>query len=143
MPIASASSSWLRENCARLPEHARPEYFLLDALRDPLPEGYDVLTCSLFVHHLSSEDAARLLARMKRAAKRAVIVQDLLRSRGALRLTWLATHALSRNRLILEDGTASVAAAFTLEEARDLARRAGFRPSSVTRHWPYRWVLSE
>ncbi|HUR29676.1 MAG TPA: methyltransferase domain-containing protein [Planctomycetota bacterium] len=132
-----------RENCASLPESSRPSFFPLDVLRDPLPEGYDVLTCSLFVHHLTVDDATLLLTRMKRAAKRAVIVQDLLRSPGALRLTWLATRALSRNRLIREDGTASVEAAFTLEEARELARSAGFAAASVRRCWPYRWVLSE
>jgi 2-polyprenyl-3-methyl-5-hydroxy-6-metoxy-1,4-benzoquinol methylase len=141
--IAPLAIQVARENCANMPESSRPRYFQLDALQDPLPEGYDVLTCSLFVHHLSVDQATTLLMRMKRAAKRAVIVQDLLRSPGALRLTWLATRALSRNPLILEDGPASVAAAFTLEEARALAQRAGYEPSNVNPCWPYRWLLSE
>src|SRR5688572_6971282 len=30
-------------------------FFVHDAIRDPLPTGYDVVTCSLFLHHLSDD----------------------------------------------------------------------------------------
>ncbi len=131
-----------RESSARLPVQSRPTFFVLDALKDPLPSGYDVLTCSLFLHHLSVDDAIALLAKMRAAAKRAVFVQDLLRSPAAMRLAWLATRLCSRNPLILEDGPTSVAAAFTLDEARDLARRAGLEHARVVNRWPYRWVCA-
>jgi len=132
-----------REGVASLPAAKRPHYFVLDALREPLPRDYDVLTCSLFLHHLSAAQAVSLLSNMRAAAKRAVIVQDLLRSPAALRLAWIATRLCSRNKLILDDGPASVAAAFTLDEARDLAREAGFSATSIVGKWPYRWILSE
>ena len=36
-------------------------FFQLDALRDPIPDGYDALTCSLFLHHLDENDALELV----------------------------------------------------------------------------------
>ncbi len=34
------------------------------AVDEPLPEYFDVVTCSLFLHHLAEDEAVRLLARM-------------------------------------------------------------------------------
>ncbi len=45
-------------------------FFRLDALKDRLPEGFDVLSCSLFLHHLSEDEAVELLRRMAAAARR-------------------------------------------------------------------------
>src|SRR5262249_40783337 len=44
------------------------KFFRLDGLHEPLPEGYDVVTCSLFLHHLDDEQAVSLLQRMAAAA---------------------------------------------------------------------------
>ncbi len=129
-----------RERVARSNLRTRPQFMVLDALRDPLPPGYDVITCSLFLHHLSVEDAVALLAKMHAAAARAVIVQDLLRSQAGMRLTWLVTRLFSRNPLILEDGPLSVAAAFTIDEAGELARKAGLSSAQISGRWPCRWV---
>ena len=36
-------------------------FFPLDVLREPLPEGFDVACCSLFLHHLAEEEIVALL----------------------------------------------------------------------------------
>src|SRR5262245_26893281 len=36
-------------------------FFVHDAIGDPLPAGFDVVTCSLFLHHLGSDNAVSLL----------------------------------------------------------------------------------
>src|SRR5262245_35162005 len=43
-------------------------FFQLDLLADPLPTGYDVITCSLFLHHLAEEQAVTVLTKMREAA---------------------------------------------------------------------------
>ncbi len=114
----------------------------LDVLRDPLPEGYDVICCSLFLHHLEVEDAVTLLGKMARAARRLVLVNDLARSRFGYALAWAGCRLLSRSYIVRHDGPASVAAAFTPAEARDLAARAGLIGATVERRWPERFLLS-
>ena len=117
-------------------------FFVLNALADSIPEGYDVLTCSLFLHHLNEADAAGLLRRMADAAGRMVLVDDLIRSRVGYALAWAGCRMLSRSPVVHHDGPVSVSSAFTLEEVRELARRAGLGVVSLTRHWPCRFLWS-
>jgi len=114
-------------------------YFALDALRDPWPEGYDVHTCSLFLHHLEEDDAVAFLRRL--GSGRACVVVDLDRSRRGLWLTRLATRILTRSPVVRRDGPQSVRNAFTAAEAARLAGRAGLEGARVQPAWPCRWTL--
>ncbi len=120
----------------------RVSFFVLDALRERLPSDYDVLCCSLFLHHLSETDAIALLSRMAVAAQSLVLVDDLVRSRWGYLLAWTGCHVLSGSRIVHVDGPISVAAAFTPSEALFLAERAGLQGASLTRHWPQRFLLT-
>jgi 2-polyprenyl-3-methyl-5-hydroxy-6-metoxy-1,4-benzoquinol methylase len=55
-------------------------FFQVDALAGPLPDGYDVLLCTLFLHHLDEPQAVDLLRRMGQASRSRVLVNDLCRS---------------------------------------------------------------
>src|SRR5262245_21368332 len=44
-------------------------FFRADVLRDPLPQGYDAVISSLFLHHLTEEQATTLLRRMAAAGR--------------------------------------------------------------------------
>lgn len=115
-------------------------FFELDALRDPLPQGYDAVTCSLFLHHLSETDAVRLLGALA-GAGRVVLVNDLCRSRTGYALVWVACRLLTRSHVVHVDGPRSVAAAFTPAEMLTLAERGGLTGATVSRHWPQRMLL--
>jgi 2-polyprenyl-3-methyl-5-hydroxy-6-metoxy-1,4-benzoquinol methylase len=117
-------------------------FFLLNALIDPIPEGYDVVTCSLFLHHLDQADAILLLQRMAAATRRIVLVNDLERTRRGYWLAWAGCRLLTRSPIVWNDGPISVAAAFTSAEARTLAERAGLHGATLSRHWPERFLLS-
>jgi 2-polyprenyl-3-methyl-5-hydroxy-6-metoxy-1,4-benzoquinol methylase len=117
-------------------------FFRHDALREPLPRGFDVVTCSLFLHHLSETDAVTLLAALGRAAGRLVLVNDLARGQWNLALVWLATRLLTRSPVVRADGPLSVRAAFTPAEALRLADQAGLAGATVRRRWPCRFLLS-
>ena len=117
-------------------------FFSLDVLNDDLPEGYDVLMCSLFLHHQSREDAKRLLRRMADAARRSVLVNDLRRTRLGYVLAHIACRLLTRSKVVHSDGPLSVRAAFTSEEALEIAKEAGLAGATVSHHWPQRFLLS-
>src|SRR5487761_1574136 len=110
-------------------------FFVLDVVKEALPVDYDVVTCSLFLHHLDEVDAEQLLRRMAGAARRLVLVDDLRRSRSGYALAWLGCHLLTRSPVVHADGPRSVRAAFTLEEAARLAQRAGLADCRIVRHW--------
>lgn len=118
------------------------QFFNLDVLQDPLPDNYDLLTCTLFLHHLSNLDAVELLGRMRKAAQHQILVDDLIRSHVGWCLAWLGSHLLSTSDVVHHDGPISAAAAFTMKEVRELAEHAGLENATVTRHWPERFLLS-
>jgi SAM-dependent methyltransferase len=142
------------EGCDRSPRavaHARRRaaeagadvrFFEWDATAGPLPEGYDVVTASLFLHHLDEVQAVQLLERMAVAARRLVLVNDLRRGLGGLVLAHVAGRLLSASPVVHRDGPRSVVAAFTTAEALALARRAGLADARVARRWPCRFLLS-
>jgi 2-polyprenyl-3-methyl-5-hydroxy-6-metoxy-1,4-benzoquinol methylase len=103
---------------------------------------FDVVVCSLFLHHQSADTAVALLTQMRRLARRLVLVNDLVRSSTGYGLAWLATRVLTRSPVVHVDGPRSVAAAFTLSEVRELAEAAGMGGASVVRRWPCRYLLA-
>ena len=114
-----------------------------DVLTAALPEGYDVVMTSLFLHHLERDEAARLLAAMRAAARRLVVIDDLRRDGLGLALAWLGSRTLTRSPVVRVDGPRSVRAAFTITEVRRLAEAAGWsRDLRVRTHWPRRFLLT-
>ena len=105
--------------------------FRHDVVRDPLPGGYDLVMCSLFLHHLDEPDVIRVIANMKRAAGRMVVATDLVRGRLNLGLVTLGSRLLSRSPVVHFDAPASVRAAFTPAELRALAKAAGLDGATV------------
>lgn len=116
-------------------------FFQHDVLTHDLPQRFDVITCSLFLHHLDDETAETLLAQLYAATRWLLIVCDLHRCRRGLALAWLGTRLLSRSTIVHVDGPRSVRAAFTRTEAARLAARARIPAATVESIWPCRWRL--
>lgn len=131
-----------RSIAAQVPDDTGNElrFFELDALRDPIPEGYDLVTSSLFVHHLEWSDAVHLVRRLAQAARRRLFVQDLRRTRLGYLLAWLGLHTLTRSDVARIDGLRSVEAGFTVAEARRLCAEAALHGAVVSTAWPQRWI---
>jgi 2-polyprenyl-3-methyl-5-hydroxy-6-metoxy-1,4-benzoquinol methylase len=117
-------------------------FALLDVALQPLPDAFDVVLCSLFLHHLGDAEAETLLRRMRDAARRLVVVFDLRRTRLGYLFAWLGCRLLSRSHVFHVDGTRSVEAAFAMDEARQLAERAGLTGARIDARWPERFQLT-
>jgi SAM-dependent methyltransferase len=102
---------------------------------------FDVVTCTLALHHFEPPAARVLLGELRRVARRTPIVGDLMRSAPAFAGTWLYAHVTSRNRLTRHDAPLSVRRAYTPREAVDLARAAGWRAPRVHREPFFRMTL--
>jgi 2-polyprenyl-3-methyl-5-hydroxy-6-metoxy-1,4-benzoquinol methylase len=118
------------------------EFECRDALADDLPPDFDVVMCSLFLHHLSNDNAITLLRRMAAATRHQVLVNDLRRGWYGLTLAYLASRVLTRCDVVHVDAVKSVGAAFTLAELRQIAAKAGLANAAVARRWPARMLLT-
>jgi SAM-dependent methyltransferase len=117
------------------------QFFRRDVLNEPLPEGYDVVMCSLFLHHFPEDVASALLARMAGAAERLVLVNDLCRSALGYWLAWLGCRFLTRSPIVRVDGPLSVQSAFSMKEIQEVARQGGLAGAVVEPRWPCRFLL--
>ena len=97
-----------------------------NALDAPIrPGSVDVALCSLVLHHLPEEAVVGLLRRLASLARLGFVVSDFRRGRLAWAAVWLATHAVSGNRMTRHDGPLSVRRAYTPEELARLSSKAG------------------
>lgn len=125
----------------RIGETSHISFGIGDALRDPLPTGYDVVMCSLFLHHLTNDEAESFLRSMKQAAGMAVLVNDLRRSTVGYSLAWLVSRTLSRSPVVHTDALLSVRSAFTTGEVKGIAQAAGMPDPTIRNVWPFRFLL--
>lgn len=119
----------------------RIETLVHDVLAGPLPGGFDIVMCHLFLHHLGSDDIVTLLRRMRESGAKAVVITDLRRTRRGYALAWLASRLLTRSPVVHADALLSVRGALTVGELRRLATAAGYEEPRIETVWPQRMLL--
>lgn len=113
-----------------------------DAFRLPFADdAFDFVICSLFTHHFTDENAARILSEMNRVARRKIYVIDLHRHAAAYIFYKIFCTAFRISRLVREDGSLSILRSFKPSELEKIGREARLEHSSVKRFFPFRLVL--
>lgn len=113
-----------------------------DSLKLPFAaRSFDFVIASLFLHHFRDEDVVRLLADFGRIARRAVIINDLVRNRVPYYFIRVTGPILADSFLTRNDAPVSVLRGFTKGEMTGLANRAGLKRIKVERSFPYRLSL--
>jgi 2-polyprenyl-3-methyl-5-hydroxy-6-metoxy-1,4-benzoquinol methylase len=138
MDISAVAVECARRRAASL---ANIQFFTGDVLADSPTGSYDVVFCSLFLHHFDEVDVVKILKKCRLAARQIVLAEDLSRTRAGYALAWFGGRILSRSPVVHHDAPASVAGAFTPSEARVLARGAGLVRIEIAAHWPERFLL--
>ncbi len=109
-----------------------------DALALPFRDAsFDLLSCNLFVHHLSPDDAVRFVDEGLRVCRTAVLINDLIRHPLHLALTW-AGMPMYRSRITRHDAPASVRQAHTIAEMQGLLLRTKAARAEVESRYLYR-----
>jgi 2-polyprenyl-3-methyl-5-hydroxy-6-metoxy-1,4-benzoquinol methylase len=109
-----------------------------DAFHLPFrPRSFDFVICSLFLHHFENARITELLAQMRTAARRAVVVLDLERHPLAYYFLPATRYLLGWHEVTVSDGCISVEAGFRRRELAALARAAGADRPRVRKHRPW------
>ncbi len=87
-------------------------------------DAYDIVLCTLSLHHFSDEDAVRLLRRCWELSRKFVLVSDLRRGFLLKAGVYVLTALIFREPMTRYDARLSAARAFSFSEMHTLAMRA-------------------
>jgi SAM-dependent methyltransferase len=107
--------------------------------------SYDLVCCSLALHHFSEFDAAKVLRRACEHSHDKVLVADLERTWFTWACVKAVTSVATRDAMTRHDARLSVERAFSFRELGDLAAQAGWRNFGHARFVPARqaiWMCS-
>ena len=112
--------------CANLFEWNLSSDRKLDGLK-PSSLPYDMVLCSLALHHFSNDDAVRALQKLRVLSRARVLVADLRRARWLTCAVYFVTATIYRDEMTKTDARLSAARAFSFREMRELAERSGWK----------------
>jgi len=110
-----------------------------DALALPLRDcAFDLVSCSLFAHHLEPDELGRFAREALRVSRCAVLINDLIRHPLHLALVY-AGFPLMRSYVSRADGVASVRRSYVPEEVRAMISSNGSSPGvEIRRRYLFR-----
>jgi ubiquinone/menaquinone biosynthesis C-methylase UbiE len=109
-----------------------------DALALPFQNStFDIVSCTLFTHHLSPSQLIQFVNEGLRVCRKAVIINDLVRSPIHLVLVY-AGFPLYSSPITRHDAPASVRQAYTPHEMRNIMAQTGAKRIQLSRHYLYR-----
>jgi ubiquinone/menaquinone biosynthesis C-methylase UbiE len=113
-----------------------------NALTMPFGDGaFDLVSCSLFAHHLDPQQLRQFVHEALRVSRRAVLINDLVRHPLHWALAF-AGYPMMLNRVAWLDGLTSVRRAYVPKEIRQIlstASSSGIAPRvEISRHYLYR-----
>jgi len=124
--------------CSHLPRNGSVPKIAGDALSLPFRDStFDLVSNSLFVHHLSPAEVVSFAREALCVCRIAVLVNDLVRHPLHLALVY-AGLPLYRSRLTRHDAPASVRQAYTVTEMQEFFQQAGSTKVDVQRHYLFR-----
>jgi ubiquinone/menaquinone biosynthesis C-methylase UbiE len=130
--------AYAKEHCKDFPEISfYPENIFSESFKN---RRFDLLTCTLFLHHFSKDDLVQLLSQFRKQSDK-VIINDLHRHPFAYySIKWI-TKFFSRSTMVKNDACLSVWRAFTRKDWEEILNHAEIRKYSLVWRWAFRWRL--
>ena len=125
-------------------EYSELSFKTLDILsKDFKKQSYDVVLCTLFLHHFKNEELISFLKTTTNKATIGVVVNDLHRHKLAYYLFKLIGFFI-KNKMVRQDGLTSVLRAFKREDLENIAKEIKVH-FSIQWKWAFRylWILKK
>jgi ubiquinone/menaquinone biosynthesis C-methylase UbiE len=112
-----------------------------DALALPFrDDSFDLVSCTLFTHHLSPQQVVAFVNEALRVCRSAVLINDLVRHSLHLALVYAALP-IFRSPITRHDSLASVRQSYTVEEMRALLQKTTAARVQIHGHFLFRMGL--
>jgi 2-polyprenyl-3-methyl-5-hydroxy-6-metoxy-1,4-benzoquinol methylase len=105
---------------------------------------YDIVLCTLTLHHFKDEEIINLLKVFKANAKMGIVINDLQRRSISYRLFQSLCYVFRLNDMSREDGLVSILRGFKRPELEQFSKKLHFKNYSIQWKWAFRyqWVIN-
>lgn len=102
-------------------------------------KDYDIVICSLFLHHFTEEELLVFFQKCKTSNVKALLINDLQRHWLPYYLFKLLTWALRANPMTKADGGLSIRKGFTRKELQDVFQKSKLQDYTLEWKWAFRY----
>ena len=105
---------------------------------------YDIVLCTLTLHHFKDEEIIKLLEVFKANAKLGIVINDLERSSISYRLFQTLCFIFRLNDMSRKDGLVSILRGFKKTELEQFSKKLNFHNYKIQWKWAFRyqWIIS-
>ena len=121
------------------------KYRCEDIFDKPFTElNYDIVLCTLTLHHFKDEEIIKLLEVFKANAKLGIVINDLERSSISYRLFQTLCFIFRLNDMSRKDGLVSILRGFKKTELEQFSKKLNFHNYKIQWKWAFRyqWIIS-
>lgn len=118
-------------------------YRCADIFKDTEQPNYDVILCTLTLHHFKDEAIITLIKQLCKQAQLGIVINDLHRSSLAYYLFKLVCFVFRLNRMSREDGLVSILRGFKKTDFLKYTGAAGITNYTLRWKWAFRyqWII--
>ena len=106
---------------------------------------YDILLCTLTLHHFKEEEILKLVSVFYKNAAVGMVINDLQRSTLSYRLFQVVCFVFQLNEMPRKDGLVSILRGFKKKELIDFSEKLRFKKYSIQWKWAFRyqWIITK
>jgi 2-polyprenyl-3-methyl-5-hydroxy-6-metoxy-1,4-benzoquinol methylase len=105
--------------------------------------NYDVILCTLTLHHFKDEEILKLLSGFRKQAAVGIVINDLHRSRLAYYLFTAICKVFRLNKMSKDDGLVSILRGFKKNDLINYAQKLNINKHFLRWRWAFRyqWII--
>lgn len=105
--------------------------------------NYDIILCTLTLHHFKDDEIIKLLTIFKAKAKLGIVINDLQRSAISYRLFQALCFVFQLNDMSRDDGLVSILRGFKKKELVAFSKQLHFKKYTIQWKWAFRyqWII--
>jgi len=127
-------------------EYTNIEYLCLDIFSEDFRAiNYDIVLCTLTLHHFSDEEILNIIAIFNDKANVGIVVNDLHRSKLAYRLFEIICMLFNLSKMSREDGLVSILRGFKKNELEEFSKKLNLKNYTINWKWAFRyqWIIAK
>jgi 2-polyprenyl-3-methyl-5-hydroxy-6-metoxy-1,4-benzoquinol methylase len=142
--IGVDANAFTIKHAKQLSKNSNISYLCLDIFNDDFANySYDIILCTLTLHHFKNDEILALIKNFNKQAKLGIVINDLHRSKMAYYLFNAICFVFRLNDMSKKDGLVSILRGFKKSDLQKYSKQLGLKNFSISWKWAFRyqWII--